>query len=101
MTVLIVIGAIFLYLLFGYIFTTVLLALGEDFCESIAPWISTIDSNFSLFVGSTLWPLMIFLMVLIAFCKVVSVIGNKLAVLPVTIALLIKYKIEKKENDGE
>lgn len=41
---------------------------------------------------------MTFLMVIVAFCKVVSVIGNKLAVLPVTIALLIKYKIEKKEE---
>jgi len=99
MIVLIIIGAIFLYLLFGYIFTTVLLALGEDFCEKIAPWITTIDPDFSLFIGSTLWPLMIFLMILIAFCKVVSIIGNKIAVLPVTIALLIKYKFEKKEDE--
>lgn len=98
MTVLIVIGLIFLYMLFGYIFTTVLLALGEDFCEEVAPWITTLDPGFSLFVGSTLWPFFIFLMILIAFAKVVSIIGNKLSVLPVTIALFIKYIIEKKEE---
>lgn len=98
MTVLIIIGTIFLYSLFGYIFTTVLLALGEDFCENIAPWITTNDVNFSLTLGCTLWPFMIFLMIIIAFCKVVSVIGDKLAILPVTIALFIKYMIEKKED---
>lgn len=98
MMVLIVIGAIFLYLLFGYVLTTVLLALGDDFCEKIAPWVTTYDPELSLMLGCTLWPLFIFLMVLIAFCKVVSVIGNKIAVLPVTIALLIKYKIDKKED---
>ena len=99
MIVLIIIGAIFLYLLFGYIFTTVLLSLGEDFCEKIAPWVNTYDVDFSLFVGTSMWPFMIFFMILIAFCKVVVVIGKKLSVLPVTIALLIKYKFEKKEED--
>ena len=100
-TVLIIIGGLFLYLLFGYIFTTVLLALGEDFCEKIAPWVTTYDVECSLMVGCTLWPLMILLMVIIVFCKVISVIGNKIAVLPVTIALLIKYKIEKREDNNE
>ena len=99
MTALIIIGLIFLYSLFGYVFTTVLLSLGEDFCDNIAPWINTDDPDFSLFIGSTLWPFMIFFMILIAFCKVVCAIGNKLSVLPVTIALLIKYKIEKKEDE--
>ncbi len=97
-TALIIIGLIFLYLLFGYVFTTVLLSLGEDFCENVAPWLATNDVDFSLFIGSSLWPFMIFLMIIIAFCKVVSMIGNKIAVLPVTMALLIKYKIEKKEE---
>ena len=55
MSALIIIGSIFLYLLFGYVFTTVLLALGDDFCEKVAPWVTTIDPGFSLFVGSTLW----------------------------------------------
>lgn len=99
MTILIIIGSIFLYLLFGYVFTTVLLALGDDFCEKIAPWLTTHDPEGSLFLGCTMWPIGIFLMVIIAFCKVVSMIGNKIAVLPVTIALLIKYKIDKKEEE--
>lgn len=98
---LIIIGLVFLYLLFGYIFTTVLLALGEDFCEDVAPWLTTNDVGFSLLLGSSLWPLIIFLMIIIAFCKVISVIGDKMAVLPVTIALLIKYKIDKKEVRNE
>lgn len=98
MKVLIVLGCIFLYLLFGYVFTTVLLSLGDDTCGSIAPWLTTNDPGFSLFLGSSMWPFMIFLMILIAFCKIVSVVGNKIAVLPVTIALLIKYKINKKED---
>ena len=97
MTDLILIGLIFLYILFGYIFTTVLLALGDDFCENIAPWVTTNDPGFSQFLGCTLWPFMIFFTVIIAFCKVVSVVGNKLSILPVSIALAIKYMIDKKE----
>lgn len=46
-TVLIVIGLIFLYLLIGYIFTAVLLSLGDDATEEYAPWLTTSDPEFS------------------------------------------------------
>ena len=98
MKILIIIGLIFLYFLFGYVLTTVLLSLGDDVCERIAPWATTNDVDFSLYLGCTIWPFLIVLTILIAFCKIIDVIGKKLSILPVTIALTIKYMVDKKEG---
>ena len=73
------------YLLIGYVFTTILLVL--DFSD----WNE--DPDIMLFFGTICWPFLIILLILLAIGKLIVLIGDKLAIIPVTLVLIIKSLI--------
>lgn len=83
---------IFVYLIIGYVVSTVLLAV--DFLDQDD------DPEFSLVFGTIFQPWFVIIGILFLIAKIISCIGKRMAVMPVSIALGIKYVLEKdKKND--
>lgn len=78
---------IFVYLIIGYVVATVLLAV--DFLDYDD------DPEFSLVFGALFWPWFVVIGILFLIAKIISCIGKRIAVMPVSIALGIKYVLEK------
>ena len=78
---------IFMYLIIGYVVTTVLFAV--DFLDQDD------DPEFSLVFGTMFWPWFVVIGMFFLIAKIISCIGKKIAVMPVSIALGIKYVLEK------
>lgn len=92
MKVILIIGLTLAYLLIGYVITSIMVAL--NFCD----WAEYPD--FSLFAGTLMWPFMnIPLIVIFAIAKIIAWLGRKIAVYPVSIALIIKTIIERRNTD--
>lgn len=91
MKVILIIGLILAYLLIGYTITSIMIAL--DFSD----WAE--DPDFSLFVGTLIWPITIVpLIVILIIAKIISWLGRKIALYPVSIALIIKTMIERRNE---
>lgn len=82
---------IFMYLIVGYVVTTVLLAV--DFLDQDD------DPEFSLVFGTIFQPWFVIIGILFLIAKIISCIGKKLAVIPVSVALGIKYMLERDIED--
>lgn len=91
MKVILIICLILAYLLIGYVITSVMLAL--DFSD----WAD--DPDIMLLAGSLMWPILnIPIIVILIIAKIVIWLGNKIAVFPVSIALVIKTIIERRKG---
>lgn len=91
MKILIPVILIFVYLIVGYVVSTVLLAV--DFLDQDD------DPEFSLVFGAIFQPWFVIIGILFLIAKIISCIGKKLAVIPVSIALGIKYVLERDIGD--
>lgn len=79
---------VFGYLLIGYVIGTVILAIGlSDYEEDV-------------YITCIIWPLVILMMAVAVVLTIVDIVGKKMAVLPVSVALVIKYFVEKKKGEG-
>ena len=78
---------IFLYLIVGYVIAAVLLAI--DFLDNDE------DPEQSLVFGTIFWPWFIVIGMAFLIAKIISYVGKRIAVMPVSIALGIKYVLEK------
>lgn len=87
--ILITCAMIFAYLLIGYVIGIVMLAIGlSDYEEDV-------------YITCIFWPFAIPIMAAAVVLTIVSIVGKKIAVLPVSIALAIKYVVEKGEGRGD
>lgn len=91
MKILIPIICIFVYLIIGYVITTILLAI--DFAD----WND--EPDMMLIFGTIFQPCSIIVIIFYLVMIIVSKIGKKLAVIPVSIALSIKYILERDIED--
>ena len=91
MKVILTICLILVYLLIGYVITSVMTALDPN------SW----DDDLILFFGTVLWPIFTVPSIIISIvAKIVIWLGNKIAVYPISIALIIKSIIERKRKEN-
>ena len=85
---------IFMYLIVGYVVAAILLAI--DFLDNQ-------DSEQNLAMGTIFQPCFAIIGILFLIAKIINYIGKRIAVIPVSIALGIKYVLEKnlKEKEDE
>ena len=90
MKVTMIICLILAYLLIGYIITSIMIAL------NFSDWADYPD--FTLFFGSLMWPFTNVLIVILIIAKIIAWRGRKIALYPVSIALIIKTMIERRKG---
>ena len=92
MKILLISGLILIYLLIGYVLTAVMIAL--DFSD----WAD--EPDMMLLAGTLMWPFFNIPSIVISIvAKIVTWLGNKIAVYLVSIALIIKAIIERRRKE--
>lgn len=96
MKILIPIICTFGYFLIGYIIAMILVALDDD------PWgymrYANRPDEVMVAVVTVLWPVLIPMFIIWLLWELIKFIGNKIVVIPISIALGIKYVLEKDQN---
>lgn len=87
---------IFIYFLVGYIIAMILVALDDNPCGPMRFG----DRPDELMVGvvTALQPILFPMLIIWLLWKLIRFIGNKVAVIPISIALGIKYVLKKDQN---
>lgn len=81
---------IFVYLIVGYVVAAILLAI--DFLDNQ-------DPEWNLAMGTIFQPCFVIIGILFLIAKIINYIGKKIAIIPVSIALGIKYVLERDIED--
>lgn len=87
---------IFIYFLVGYIIAMILVALDDNPCGPMRFG----DGPDELMVGvvTALWPILCPMLIIWLLWELIKFIGNKIAIIPISIALAIKYVLEKEKE---